>query len=151
MTLSYDSIFNYFLGYITDHKMLLMETQDVSDLMVEWLHKTLSKPNLRRLFSSISRDDEIQIIEFELFVETDEDQDIDFVTDILAKGMVIEWLHPQVKNKLLTEQFFGGKEQKYYAQANQLNSVEALYVSAKLDYEKIIKDRGYIHNPYLNQ
>lgn len=149
MTLSYDEIFSSFLGYVTDHNIASMSIQDSYELMCEWLHKSYSKPYLKRLFSVSSLDDEIQTLTFEMSFVVNDDSDKDFVIDVLAKGMVVEWLQPQVKNKLLISQFFGTKDQKYYSQSNHIDVVKALLEEAKIEQRKIIRDRGYISNSYL--
>lgn len=149
MTLSYDEIFSSFLGYITDYNIASMSMQEAYDMMVEWLRKSYSRPYTRRLFSSSVLDDEIQTLTFEMEYQKDEDMDKDFVIEVLSKGMVIEWLQPQVKSKLLTNQMFGGKEQKWFAQANQLDQLRGLLEDTKLEQRKMIRDRGYIYNSYL--
>ena len=149
MTLSYDDIFSSFLGYITDYNIASMNMQEAYDMMVEWLKKTYSSPYIRRLFSSSKMDDEVQIFTFEMEYSKDEEMDKDFVIEVFSKGMDIEWLQPQVKSKLLTAQFFGGKEQKFYAQANQLDQLRGLLEDTTLEQRKMIRDRGYIYNSYL--
>lgn len=149
MTLSYEDIYSFFLGYITDHNIAAMSMQDAYDLMSENLHKAVSKPYVRRLFSEFNNDSEIMTLTFEMDYKTDDNADKDFVLDILAKGMVIEWLQPQVKSRLLTAQYFGNSDKKYFSQSAHLNELQSLLEEAKLDQRKMIRDRGYISNSYL--
>lgn len=149
MTLSYEDIFSDFLGYVTDYNIASSSTQDVYEMMREWLKKAIFKPYVRRLFSSVELDNEIQILTYEMDYKVDDETDKDFIIDVLAKGMVIEWLQPQVKNKLLTQQFFGTKEQKFYAQSNQLSELRGLLEDVTVEQRKMIRDRGYINNSYL--
>lgn len=148
-SVNYDVIFSYFLGYVTDHQLASMSMQDAYDFMVEYLHKALAKPYTRRLFSSCDIDDNIQVITFEMEYVVDESADTDFVIDILSKGMVIEWLEPQVNSKNNVLQFFGGKEQKFYSQSTHLGEISALLESLRNEQKDIIRDRGYINNSYL--
>lgn len=149
MTLSYEDIFSRFLGYITDYNIASMNMDDAYDMMREWLRKAYSKPYLRRLFSSSTLDDEIQTLTYEMDFIVEDEADKDFVSDILAKGMVIEWLQPQVKSKLFTQQMFAGKEQKFFAQANHVSELRGLLEDITLEQRKMIRDRGYINNSYL--
>lgn len=149
MTLSYDDVFSSFLGYVTDYNIASMNMSDAYEMMTEWLHKACSKPYLRRLFSELSFEDDIQVLTFEMEYEKDENMDKDFTLEILSKGMVIEWVQPQVKSKLLTSQFFGGKEQRWFAQANQLDQLRGLLEDTILEQRKMVRDRGYIYNSYL--
>lgn len=115
------------------------------------MHNTASNPYLRAKFAVLSFDDEIMNLEFELNYPIDDETDIYFVSELLAKGMVVEWLEPQVKNVLFTKQFFGGKEEKFYAQANQLSQMQALLHDAKIELRKMIRDYGYLNNSYIGE
>lgn len=148
-SLSYDEIFSDFLGSVTDYELASINIDDMYGLMTEYLHKALSLSYVRRLFSSVEFDDTIQSFTFELDNQVDEAVDLDFVKYILSKGMVIEWLKPQVRSKINIAQFFGGKEQKYYSQAQHLSELRGLLEDTQLEMRKAIRDRGYIYNPYL--
>ena len=125
-SLSYDEIFSDFLGSVTDYGLASIDIDDMYGLMTEYLHKTLSLSYVRRLLSSVSLDDTIQEITFEVAYPVDDTADIDFIKYILSKGMVIEWLKPQVRSRLNIAQFFGGKEQKYYSQAQHISELRGL-------------------------
>ena len=150
-SLSYDEIFSDFLGSVTDYGLASIDIDDMYGLMTEYLHKTLSLSYVRRLFSSISLDDTVQEFSFAVINAVDDDADVDFVKSILSKGMVVEWLKPQVRSKLNIAQMFGGKEQKFYAQSNHLSELRGLLEDTKLEMRKEIRDRGYIYNPYLKE
>lgn len=53
-----------------------------------YLKSTLSKPMVRRLFTSITSDDDVEEIEYELRDPLDDDSDKDFVEEVLATGCV---------------------------------------------------------------
>lgn len=149
MTLSYEDIFSSFLGYVNDYDIASSDIQTAYDNMTEWLNKAFAKPYLRRLFSSSVMDDEIQTLSFEMDYKVNDEYDRDFVKDVLAKGMVIEWLQPQVKNRSLVAQFFGTKDQKVYSQSQHLSELRGLLEDAKNEQRKLIRDRSYINNSYL--
>ena len=150
-SLSYDEIFSDFLGSVTDYGLASIDLGDMYGLMTEYLHKTLSQSYVRRQFATVELDDTIQVITFSIANPVDEAADIDFIKYILSKGMVVEWLKPQVRNKLNIAQFFGGKEQKFYAQSNHLSELRGLLEDTYLEMRKAIRDRGYIYNPYLKE
>lgn len=149
MTLSYEEIYSSFLGYITDYNIVSMDEQDAYDVMSEWLKKAYSKPYVRRLFSTALFDNEIQMLTYEMDYPVEENADNDFVIDVLAKGMVIEWVQPQVKSKALTAQVFSNKESKFFSQSAHLSELQDLLDDTRLEQRKIIRDRGYINNAYL--
>lgn len=53
-----------------------------------YLKSTLSKPMVRRLFTSITSDDDVEEVEYELRDSLDDDSDKDFVEEVLAVGCV---------------------------------------------------------------
>lgn len=147
-SVNYTQIFEMFLGNITDYNFANLSTSDSYTLMTEYLHKAIAETYLRRIFSSIKLDDEVQNISFVLKYST-EDDEVDFVINAIAKWMVYEWLQKQVRSVDLTAQFFGGKEQKYYSQSAHLSELRGLMDDAYKEARFFIGDRGYINNSYL--
>ena len=60
MTLSYSTLFSRVLNKINDPKELSLNKNDLLEIYTERLHSVVGKPRVRRLFSSLSLDDEIQ-------------------------------------------------------------------------------------------
>ena len=143
ITSEYDEIYSRFYLRVKDYEMIGLEEQLVKDMLNGYLRSTLSKPMVRRLFSSIELDDDIEEIEYELRDPLDNDADKDFVEEMLAIGMLVEWVSPRYHSTLLTSQFFSNSEQKYYSQANHLTEMKAMYEKAQTDLRKFIRDRGY--------
>lgn len=148
-SLKYESVYSIFLSSITDYHLLNESDTDIYNQFAEMLHKVVSRTYVRRLFSSFSMDDQNLLIEFELKHPSDENEDADFIANVLAKGMIAEWVEPQVNKTSLTAQFFGGKEQRYYSQSQHLAEMQSLLASSRLEVRKMIRERGYIYNPYL--
>ncbi len=151
MTLQYEEIFSVFLGKCTSYDFLTTDEQYLHETWSEYLRSTISKPYIRRIFSKIKLDKTIESLDFELKNSVDEDSDMDFVLEILAKGLVIEWLEPQVKSVVNISQMFGGKEEKYFSQAQHLKEIKDLLSDTKLELRKMIRDYGYINNSYISE
>ena len=151
MTLQYEDIFSVFLSKITDYSFLKHDDNYIRAEMVSWLRTTSAFPRLRSKFKRLDFADEIATLDFELTVSVDEYSDKEFVKDIFARGMVIFWLEPQVKNILLTKQMFGGKEEKFFAQSNHLKEVQSVLDNAKIELTKILRDYGYLNNSYIKE
>lgn len=149
MTLEYDDIFSYFLGNVSDYQIASLNTNDAYELMVEYLEKTVAQPYIRRLFSSVSLNTEIHTLEFEMSYVVEESADRDFVRSLLAKGMVCEWLRPQVRNKVNLSQMFAGKEQRFFSQSQHISELRAMLEDTDIEVRRLIRDRGYINNSYL--
>ena len=149
MTLSYEKIFSAARGLYTDPKELSLDESDLLDIYTERLHSVVGKPRVRRLFSSISLDDEIQEMTFTLNNSVDEESDKDFVLEILSLGMAIEWLQPQVDSIIHTSVMIGGKEEKKLLD-NYKNMIDRLD-SMKKEQNKMIRDYGYMYNSYIKE
>lgn len=147
MTLSYNTIFSRVRGRINDPKELSLNEEDLTEIYVERLHNTFGNPRVRRIFSSILLDDEIQEISYELNNSVDEDSDNDFVCDVFILGMTIEWLQPKVDTIDFTLAALGGKEEKVLN--NPFKSLQSRLADTKTELNKLIRDHGYINNSYL--
>lgn len=149
MTSEYSDIFSRFLLKVTDYDLPQIDEYLVNEMMTQWLHSTLSRPYIRRLFSSIEVDDDIEEIEFELNNPTSDDEDQEFVEEVLAEGLVVQWLKPQYRSKLNTQQVYSNSEQKYYSQAPHAAEVKEMYKEAERGVRKMIRDRGTFYNGYV--
>lgn len=130
---SYDVIYERFAQKITDYKLLELSDEDVETMLLSWLMSAIAK--FRRCEHNLSqRDDELKKFEDDL-----NDTEI----EILSLLMVNEWLEPQVNSVLYTSQFFGGKEEKFYAQANQLEKLMTLKKINETATQKLMRDYGY--------
>ena len=147
--LSYSTLFSRVLNKINDPKELSLNESDLFEIYTERLHSVVGKPRVRRLFSSISLDDEIQEVTFTLNNSVDEESDKDFVLEILTLGMAIEWLQPQVDSVIHTSVMIGGKEEKKLLD-NHKNMIDRLD-SMKKEQNKMIRDYGYMYNSYIKE
>ena len=150
-SIDYQEVFENFLGNINDPDLFNLNASDAYSLMAEYLHKTVANPYVRHLFITAELDDETQVFSYEVKNSVDDNTDKEFIITALGKWMAYEWLQKEAKSKLLTSQFFGGKEAKFYAQSSQLSNVQALRDSAYKEARDYIRDNGYINNPYLSE
>lgn len=145
--LSYDKLFSRVLNKINDPKELSLDESDLLEIYTERLHSVIGKPRVRRLFSSITLDDEIQEMTFTLNNSVDEYADEDFVLEVLTLGMVIEWLQPQVDSLNYVVQMVGGKEEKMMQ--NHYKPIQDRLENLKVEQNKMIRDYGYMYNSYI--
>lgn len=145
--LSYDKLFSRVLNKINDPKELSLDESDLLEIYTERLHSVIGKPRVRRLFSSITLDDEIQEMTFTLNNSVDEYADEDFVLEVLTLGMVIEWLQPQVDSLNYVVQMVGGKEEKMMQ--NHYKPMQDRLENLKVEQNKMIRDYGYMYNSYI--
>ena len=144
MTLSSDEIYSAFLGLIDDYEIPKMSEEDAYDYMKDCFINVFSKPKIRRLFSSISFDSNILQLDFSLRNSIDEQYDKEFVKNLFANGMVIAWIEPRYQSETLTAEFFGGKEQSWFSQANHMTQMNEMLTKARMIVDKdYARDHGY--------
>lgn len=152
MVLSYEIIFENFLGSVSDYNFATLEEDDANTLLAEYLHKATSTSYVRRLFATFKLDDESRTLTYEFKTVVSEDEDADFLVDILVKGMIVAWLKPQVNKTSLTHQMItSSKEGNWFSQASHLSELKGLYDTSQKELRKAIMERGYIHNSYLEE
>ena len=130
MATPYSDIYERALAKITDYDLAFMPDDELQLMLRGWLHSAIAK--FRKCASDLSsRDDELATFNVDL---------VDEEIEILALLMVCEWLEPQINSITLTHQFFGGKEEKFYAQANQLAELKALRDGTRTEARKLMRD-----------
>lgn len=152
MTSSYNDIYSRFLIKVRDYEFAGLPEPNATEQMLDWLRSALSKPYIFRIFKSDSftADDEIAVIDYTLTDSVNDYQDKNFVEELLAYQMVVEWVEPKVNTTtLLNQMITNSKEQKFYAQANQLSQLRELLETAENKVRSMLRDRGYIYNSYL--
>lgn len=116
------------------------------ETMKEWMHEIVAFPWVRKIFSSITLDDVLEELTFELVNSVDEQSDNDFIIKIFTDGFVICWMRPKIDTAINLATVIGGKDEKklisnYQANIDRLNSLE-------LKLKKYIRDYGYINGTY---
>lgn len=145
-SLSYDEIFSKFLDRVTDYDISSYEDEVIEEIFLGYLKSVISQPYIRQIFSNIKLNNYDRVIEFDSKVSDYADE---FVLEVLSRGMVVQWLEPQVKSKVNIAQMFGGKEQNWYSQAQHLSQLKDMLETEKIELRKLIRDRGSVYNPYL--
>ena len=151
MTSEFEDIYSRFFLRVEDYNIVGLDTNLVNEMMNGWMKSVLSQPYIRRLFDTLTFDEDIEQIEYTMKYPISEDEDKDFVEELIALGMVSEWVSPKYHSTLLTSQFYSNSEQKYYSQANHMTELKDMYHRAKNDVRKLIRDRGYINNVYIGE
>lgn len=147
MQLPYETVFSRARIKIDDVKELFLDDNDLLELNTERLHSIVGDERVINKFSSFTMDDEIQQIEFEMKYPVSDFVDKEYVTELFALGMSIQWLKPQVESRKSTARMLGTKEEKnmqnnYSKMIDRLDSLEHKF-SQKL------ASHGYINNSYL--
>lgn len=152
LSIAYDDIFSSFMESVTDYNLASLDKSEAFSLMSGWLRKGATRSYIKRIFITSTLDDESQIFTFQLknpaTDESDDDQ-IDFVKNVLSKAMIIEWCKPIVQRTTNMAQFFGGKEQSWFSQAQHLSQLRSLLSDTEAELRHELGDRGVVINSYL--
>lgn len=151
MTSNYQDIYSRFLIKIRDYEFANLTEADANEMMKEWLRSSLSKPQVRRIMMNLVCDEEIGQMSYDITSPTaDEEADKDFVEELLATQIIVEWLQPRVKTTtLLNQMVTNSKESKFYSQQAQLAQMQALLTDSKNEVTRMLTDHGFIYNSYL--
>lgn len=150
-SMSYEDIFGVFLDNITDYSLASMNESEAYKIMGGYLHQALADMYIRRLFTEYSLDDPSQTLEYTMKYVLDEESDTEFVRTILGKGMVKQWVAPQVQSVSSIRQMMSDKERTIYSQSAHLKELQELKKNVTNEIRKLIQDRGYIYNTYLDE
>ena len=149
MALSYEKIFSAARGLYTDPKELSLSTDDLTEIYTERLNRVVGDTRVENMFSSLEMDDEVQRMQFVLNRPVSDGADIRFVVRLLSLGMEIEWLQPQIDSRIYTAFFTGTSQEKKILDGH--DSMTERLDNLKLQFNKMIRDHGCIHNSYLEQ
>ena len=149
ITLDFEDIYSSFLQKIDAYDFLELSDEEATEFMAGWIKSVGAKPHVRSLFSTYSCNVDSEMIDFEMNYVIDEDTDIDFVIEVFALGAIVEWLTPKVNSLTHIYQTYGSKEEKFYSESSHLKEIRALRDSFKNEQRKMIRDRGYYYNDYI--
>lgn len=127
---SYDKVYKAFSKRITDLKMLDLSDQDVLEMTHDLMLSAI--PKFMMCKSDLSdRDDELGEFNIDL---------LPIEIEILANIMVAEWLEPQINTTELISQMFGSKEEKFYSQAQMLDTLKARQHEVEIKAPKLMNE-----------
>lgn len=151
-------------------------TEEISDEMrneflCSLIHSAIGDPYINRLFINIEefepdyeRDENGDIIldedgfpiekdgyfEYELSYPINDKFDKYFILDVIGYGMLYAWASPLVYSSVNFRQMYGSSGEKFYAQQTHINATEELLQKINYTQRRLIRDRGYSRNNYLD-
>ena len=145
-SIKYEAIYKRALTRINDLELATYTQDDFYEYLKEWLHTTSSAPLLRKKFSKYSLDDELMTLTFELNNSVDEDYDKNFVTSILAKGVIVNYFPSKLENSANLAVMIGGKEEKNLL-GNYKQNIERLDALNR-EFERELSRHTYYFSEY---
>ena len=145
-SINYEAIYKRALTRINDLELATYTQDDFYEHLKEWLHTDSSSALLRKKFSKYSLDDELMILTFELNNSVDEEYDKNFVTSILAKGVIINYFPSKLENMMNLATWIGGKEEKI-SRNNYNQNMERLDALNR-EFERELSRHTYYFSEY---
>lgn len=139
MATSYEVVYGRFLNQMTDFNLVELDDHTLNEMLKDWLHSAIVKA--RTSSDLTARDDESEVFNNDL-------SDLDI--ELLAMGMKLAWLEQRINSTEYTNLFVAGKEQKFYAPANQLAELRALRDDIRLDMKRLHSYDTYTNNSYFD-
>lgn len=140
MATSFETVYDRFLSKITDFNLPNLDDSTLSSMLTSWIISAISKS--RKTEHDLSkRDDDLQEFDSDLS---------DLEIELLAMGMVDEWLGQYLRSTENVLQFIGGKEEKYYSQANHIAEIRALKEQNSNEMRKLHCYNTYAKNKYFD-
>lgn len=142
--INYQDIYKRALVRINDLGLARLQQEDFYDKLLLWMHSASATPYFRKKFSTFSLNDELMILNFELNNSVDESYDKNFVTDILAKGIIINYFPAKLETDEHLAVMIGGKEEKklldnYSGKRERLKTLET-------EFYRELTQHGYYFN-----
>jgi hypothetical protein len=136
---SYSKVYGRFFSRLRDFNLAELDDYTLSVMLKEWLRSAIVKVRTSSDFSARDDDEEV-------FTEDLSDLDI----ELLSMGMTLAWLDQTLNSTELTLQFIGGKEEKYYSQANHIAELRALREDTLREMLKLYTYNTYLDDSYFD-
>jgi len=139
MATPYEKVYNRFSQKITDFNLSEVDDYSLDEMLLGWLNTAIV--NARTSTDLFDRDDENEVFNNDL-------SGLDI--ELLAMGMTLAWLDQYLNSTENVLQFIGGKEEKYYSQANHIAELRALREDIRLEMKRLHSYGTYVNNSYFN-
>ena len=152
--MTYEEIYSQFYLKETDPNLFKKLPKEYAyEMFRGWLHSIAATPYVRKRFSTLTLNDELYELTFELANSIDKTDnkasDTEFVKEVFAQGMVICWLKKEVDSVFNTAKVMGTKEEKMMLNNYKPNMIRL--ESLERDLRKFIRDYGYFNNSYIGE
>ena len=136
---SYEKVYNRFLNSTTDFNLVELDDYTLNEMLKGWLHTAIVKT--RTSSDLTARDDETEVFSSEL-------SDLDI--ELLAMGMRLAWLDQSLNSTENTLMFIGGKEEKFFSQANHIAELRSLRADTLREMQQLYTYSTYTNNSYFD-
>ena len=139
MATPYEKVYDSFLNRTTDFNLAELDDYTLNKMLKGWLRTAIV--NTRTSSDLSARDDEQELFDDDLT-----DQDV----ELLGMGMTLAWIDQCLNSTENVLQFIGGKEEKYYSQANHIAELRAMREDTRVEMKRLHSYGTYKNNPYFD-
>lgn len=150
ITVEFEEVYSIFFDKVEAYDFLELEDSEIEDMLIRYLKSSFTNPFVRQLFSTLVVDEDSESFDFEMSYVIDDSSDKEFVVEVMALGLCIKWLTPKVNSLIGMNQTYGSKEEKFFSEASHKAEMRNLLNLWKKEQLKLIRDRGYVWNEYLD-
>lgn len=145
MATPYDIFEGAFLSKITEYDFLQIDPYDRNGSIDSYMKRSAAQFNKVCKYDLLTFDDAVR----ELAVDIP-DSDLVEIVDIVATGMVVQWLQPYMFKSENLENILNTADYSMYSPAELLLRVREVYQMAQRDFKNMIKDYSYDHGDLSN-
>ena len=135
---SYEVIYGRFLNSTTDFNLAELDDHTLNEMLKGWLHTAIVKT---RTNSDLTYDDENETFNNDL-------SNLDI--ELLSMSMRLAWLDQTLNSTELTLMMLGGKEEKFYSQANHIAELRNLRADTLREMQQLYTYSTYTNDSYFD-
>jgi hypothetical protein len=140
MATPYEKIYNRFSQKITDFNLAEIDDYSLGEMLQGWLNSSIVR--IRKCKSDLSlRDDAVQEFDADLS---------DLEVELLALGMVDAWISQYINSTENMLKMIGGKEEKWFSEANHLKELRETRASNLSEMQKLHNYYTYTNSSYFD-
>lgn len=143
MTIPYDAFTGAFLGKISEYDFLQMNDEDRQDAVDGYMKRVMSNS----LFKKVCKYDFIGCADDEtrVFTLSIDEGDVDELIELVADGMLIQWMKPYVYQQELLHNQMNTRDYSVYSPAELLMRIGNAYAKAQKDFTYALREYSFNH------
>lgn len=160
-TITFDELFSRFYTKVEAYDLFseAMDDKAKNEFLCSYVHISISKPYVARLFSILNATDSYYddndeyvdgFLNYELKKPIEDGIDDSFVLEVVSMGMALAWVDPKVSSLENMKFMVGTSNEKYYSQSAHLTGLISLQKHLDVEQRMLITDRGSYKNSYLD-
>lgn len=134
MATPFSNVYSRFLAKVSDFDLANLTDLELEEILKGYMESAIVK--FYRCKTDLNNRDEISFLD-DLSLHEQE---------IIATGMLIEYLTPQINAIENLKQMISGKDFRFYSQSRHLRELIFLRDTAKKEFDKMILDYTYLKN-----